>query len=215
MKKMSIGIPIFVGFLLILLLPATLIFVAKDAMTPPDGGVLTDCVVTDYVKAGKHVSANVDYVNSEGKTINASISNGVGSRNTFVGAHYQCYVYESNPFEVYRKPDKIGLIALYVGAAASALVGLVVAIMLLKKRNVQGFLIKNGQHGQATITNVVVREDSSGFTNYICDYNFTDSRGQLHYGKHTFMNRRVSVGNYFPVLYAEKGGKMISDIVDN
>ena len=65
MKKMSIGIPIFVGFLLILLLPATLIFVAKDAMTPPDGGVLTDCVVTDYVKAGKHVSANVDYVNSD------------------------------------------------------------------------------------------------------------------------------------------------------
>ena len=91
-----------------------------------------------------------------------------------MGAHYQCYVYESNPFEVYRKPDKIGLIALYVGAAASALVGLVVVIMLLKKRNVQGFLIKNGQHGQATITNVVVREDSSGFTNYICDYNFTD-----------------------------------------
>ena len=116
---------------------------------------------------------------------------------------------------MYRKPDKIGLIALYVGAAASALVGLVVVIMLLKKRNVQGFLIKYGQHGQATITNVVVREDSSGFTNYICDYNFTDSRGQLHYGKHTFMNRRVSVGNYFPVLYAEKGGKMISDIVDN
>ncbi|MBR6967860.1 MAG: hypothetical protein IKH78_04920 [Ruminococcus sp.] len=214
MKKMSIGVPIFVGFLLILLLPATLIFAAKNAMTPPDGGVLTDCVVTDYVKMGSHVSANVDYVNSQGKTINASITNGVGSKSTYVGAHYQCYVYENNPFEVYRKPDKIGLIALYGGAAASALVGLVLVGVLLKKRSKQGFLIKNGQQAQATITNVVVKEDNSGFTKYICDYSFTDSRGQMQTGKHTFMNQRVGIGNTFPVLYAEKGGQMVSDIVE-
>ena len=214
MKKMSVGIPLFVGFLLILLVPATLIFAAKNAMLPPPGGKLTDCVVTDFVKAGNHVSANVDYVNSSGKTINASITNGVGSKSTYVGAHYQCYVYEDNPFEVYRKPDKLGLILLYAGAVASALAGIIAVAVLLRKRGVQGYLMKNGTQGQDSVTNVTVKQDSSGFTNYICDYSFTDSSGQLHKGTHTFMNRRVGIGDSFPVVYAEKGGKMLSDIIE-
>ena len=214
MKKMSLAGPLFVAFIFILLLPAALVFLSLNAMTPPDGGTLTDCVVTQYIRVGKQATVNVDYVNSAGKTINANISNGVGSKSAFVGQHIDCYVYDSNPFEVYRKPDPLEGKLLYIGAGLSALLGIIIVALLLKKRSKQGFLIKNGQLAQGVITDMVVKQDSSGFTNYICDYTFTDSSGQVHMGKHTFMNKRVSVGNTFPVYYASKGGKIISDIAE-
>ena len=51
MKKDSLAGPLFVGFLFIFLLPAALVFLSLNAMTPPDGGVLTDCVVTDFLRS--------------------------------------------------------------------------------------------------------------------------------------------------------------------
>ena len=87
---------------------------------------------------------------------------------------------------------------------------------MLLKRGVQGYLIKNGTHGQCTITNVAVKGGGrDGFTQCVCDYSFTDNYGQMHTGKHTFLpNKRISIGNYFPVIYAEKNGKMLSDIIE-
>lgn len=217
MKKDSLAGPVIVGLILIVMLPGALLFMVLNAMTVPDGGVLTDCVVTDYVIAGRTSEVNVDYVNAEGKTINARISNGVGGKSVFVGEHYDCYVYEDNPFEVYRKPDgDVFPIIMLLGAAASLIAGIILVIKMMLKRGVQGYLIKNGTQGQCTITNVVIKGGGrDGFTQCVCDYSFTDSYGQMHTGKHTFLpNKRVSIGNYFPVMYAEKNGKMLSDIIE-
>ena len=216
MKKDSLAGPILIGLILILMIPGALIFMALNSMTVPEGGVLTDCVVTDYVRVGNTSEVNVDYVNSEGKTINARISNGIGGKSTFVGEHYKCYVNESNPFEVYRKPDKMAGILMFAGAAVSALLGIILVIKMMLKRGVQGYLIKNGTQTQCVITNVGIKGGGrDGFTQCVCDYQFTDSRGQLQTGKHTFLpNKRVSIGNYFPVMYAEKGGKVVSDIIE-
>ena len=217
MKKDSLAGPVIVGLILIVLLPGALLFMVLNAMTVPDGGVLTDCVVSDYVIVGRTSDVNVDYVNAEGKTINARISNGIGSRSVSVGEHVQCYVYEDNPFEVYREPDDDLLpILMFLGAAASLIAGIIIVIKMLLKRGVQGYLIKNGTHGQCTITNVAVKGGGrDGFTQCVCDYSFTDNYGQMHTGKHTFLpNKRISIGNYFPVIYAEKNGKMLSDIIE-
>ena len=215
MKKDSLAGPLFVGFLFIFLLPAALVFLSLNAMTPPDGGVLTDCVVTDFLRIGNDTVTHVDYVNSAGQTINAQISNGVGGRSAFAGQHYQCYVYDDNPYEVYRKPDKSAGILMYAGAAGSVVLGLVLVVLLLKKRGVQSYLIRNGTQTQATITNVAIKGGGSSFIQCVCDYSFADSSGQMHTGKHTFApNKRVSIGNYFPVMYAEKSGKMLSDIIE-
>jgi hypothetical protein len=215
MKKDSLFAPIFFGFIFIILAPVALIFLALNALTPPDGGVLTDCVVTEYAKVGRQSTVYVDYVNSEGKTINANISNGIGGGTPFIGQHYECYVYEDNPFEVYRKPGALEGKLMYAGAGVSALIGIIIIALLLKKRGKQGFLIKNGQQAQAELMNVRVKSDSSGFSQYVCDYTFTDSRGQMHMGSHTFLpGKRVSNGDYFTVVYAEKNGKMVSDLID-
>lgn len=215
MKKDSLFAPIFFGFIFIILAPVALIFLSLNAMTPPDGGTLTDCVVTEYVRVGHQTTVYVDYVNSDGKTINANVSNGIGSKSAFVGQHLDCYVYDSNPFEVYRKPGPMEGKLLYAGAGLSALIGLLIVALLLKKRGKQGFLIKNGQQAQAELMNVRVKSDSSGFSQYVCDYTFTDSRGQMHMGSHTFLpGKRVSNGDYFTVVYAEKNGKMVSDLID-
>lgn len=216
MKKDSLAGAILCGLILILLIPGALIFMSLNAMTVPDGGKLTDCVVSDFIKVGSTMEVNVDYVNDQGKTINARISNGIGGKSTFVGEHYDCYVYENNPFEVYREPDKLAGYLMFAGAALSAIIGVIVVIKLMMKRGVQGYLIKNGTETQCIITNVGIKGGAKdGFTQRVCDYKFTDSSGQTHTGKHTFLpNKRVSIGNYFPVVYAMKNGKMLSDIIE-
>ena len=216
MKKDSLAGPILVGLIMIVLLPGALLFMALNIFTVPKDGVLTDCVVTDFVKVGNTSEVHVDYVNSEGKTINARISNGIGGKSTFVGEHYECYVDEGNPFEVYRKPDKLAGILMFAGAAVSALIGIILVIKMMLNRGVQGYLIKNGTQTQCVITNVGIKGGGrDGFTQCVCDYQFTDSMGRLQTGKHTFLpNKRVSIGNYFPVMYAEKKGKMLSDIIE-
>lgn len=215
MKKDSIGGALFVGFLFILLLPAALVFLSLNSMTVPDGGVLTDCVVTEFIKIGNTSETKVQYVNSAGQTVNARISNGIGGRSAYAGEHVKCYVYDDNPYEVYKDPDKMAGIFMYAGAAGSVILGIILTAVLLRKRGVQGYLIKNGVQTQGTITNVVIKGGGNSFVQCVCDYSFSDSSGQIHTGRHTFMpNKRVSIGNYFPVLYAEKGGKIISDIVE-
>ena len=77
MKKDSLAGPIIVGLILIVLLPGALLFMVLNAMTVPDGGVLTDCVVSDYVIVGRTSDVNVDYVNAEGKTMSDVLNNAI------------------------------------------------------------------------------------------------------------------------------------------